>query len=107
MKIVITSSGERLNSKFDMRFGRCKWFCIWDSEKQSAEFIENTFKTLNGGAGTRAAELVAELNAAQVVSGDFGPKAKMLLDQFKIKLTVYDTPEMTVQEIIDLVNHKM
>jgi predicted Fe-Mo cluster-binding NifX family protein len=36
-----------------------------------------------GGAGTKAAETVADLNAERVISGDFGPKAKALLEQFK------------------------
>ncbi len=107
MKIIITSEGNNLKSKFDMRFGRSGWFCIWDSEKLKAEFIENGFKTLNGGAGTKAAEFVAEQEAAKIISGDFGPKAKSLLEQFKIQMIIYNSPEKTIQEIIDLVNYKI
>ncbi len=84
MKMTITSEGNNHKSKFDIRFGRRDWFCIWDSEKQNADFFEYCFKELNGGAGTKAAELVAEQDAAKIISGDFGPKAKSLLEQLKI-----------------------
>ena len=52
------------------------------------EIIENINKNSNGGAGTKSAELVAELGATQVISGDFGPKAKSLLEKMKIQMVI-------------------
>jgi predicted Fe-Mo cluster-binding NifX family protein len=100
MKFIITSTGDKLESKFDMRFGRSQWFCLWDSKEQKAGFVENSYKNLNGGAGTKAAELAAELNVEKVISGDFGPKAKSLLEQLNIQMITVDSPEKTVGEVI-------
>jgi predicted Fe-Mo cluster-binding NifX family protein len=101
MIIIITSTGNSRQSKFDLRFGRTSWFCVYNSENNSVQFIENEYKNANGGAGTKAAETVAELNAKRVISGDFGPKAKSLLEQFKIQMIIMDVQNKTIGEIIN------
>ena len=100
MKTGITSKGNNLNSGFDVRFGRTSWLCVYDSETGSAFFYENENKDLNGGAGTRTAEKAAELGVDQVISGDFGPKAKSMLEKFKIKMIIPGNHNRTVGEII-------
>lgn len=104
MKIVITSAGNSLKSKFDLRFGRAAWLCIYDTESQTTEFIENENKDINGGAGTKTSEKVAELGAQQVISGDFGPKAKALLEKLKIQMIVLDEGNKTIRDIIERLN---
>ena len=101
MNIVITASGNTLKSKFDMRFGRCAWFCVYNSENKTAEFFENENKNINGGAGTKSAAKVAELGAKRVISGDFGPKAKSLLERLNIQTAVLDDEDLTLENIID------
>jgi predicted Fe-Mo cluster-binding NifX family protein len=101
MITIITSTGNSRQSKFDLRFGRTSWFCVYNSENNSVQFIENEYKNANGGAGTKAAETVAELNAKRVISGDFGPKAKSLLEQFKIQMIIMDVQNKTIGEIIN------
>ena len=101
MKRIITSTGNSLDSEFDLRFGRAGWFCIHDIKTGQTEFIKNENKDLNGGAGTKSAELVAQLGAIQVISGDFGPKAKSLLEKMKIQMVILNEKYKTVQEIID------
>jgi len=104
MNIVITSSGNNLNSKFDLRFGRSAWFCIYNTEDKSIEFIENENKDINGGAGTKTAAKVAELGAQKVISGDFGPKAKSMLEKLQIKMEILDESNKNIGEIIDQIN---
>lgn len=101
MKTVITSKGNNLQSKFDLRFGRAGWFCVYDRTTKTTEFIENSFKDLNGGAGTKASELIAEHGASQVVSGDFGPKAKSLLERLKIQMIILDESQLKIEDIIN------
>lgn len=104
MKIIITSTGESLKTKFDLRFGRASWFCVYDTETKSTKFIENKSKKEKSGAGTKAAEQAAELEISSVVSGHFGPKAQSLLEQFKIRMIMISEKEKTVQEIINKMN---
>lgn len=100
MKTAITSTGDELTSKMDLRFGRTSYICIYDNENGSTSFFQNENKNLNGGAGTKTAEKIAELGAGCVISGDFGPKAKSLLERMKIQMIIPDNESKTIEEII-------
>ena len=105
MKMLITSTGNSLDSKLDLRFGRAAWFCVYNAETHEAEFLENESLNAQGGAGTKTAEKVAELGINRVISGDFGPKAKSLLERFKIQMIIMNEDNKTVQEIIDKIQN--
>ena len=104
MNIVITSSGNSLESKFDLRFGRSAWLCVYDTDTKSTEFIENENRDINGGAGTKTAAKVAELGAQKVISGDFGPKAKSMLEKLQIQMIIFDQNNKSIGEIINQIN---
>ncbi|MGQ1787139.1 NifB/NifX family molybdenum-iron cluster-binding protein [Saccharicrinis sp. GN24d3] len=100
MKTVITSSGENLMSSFDMRFGRAAYFCVLDQDSGNTEFLENVNKDDSHGAGTKVAERLIELGIQKVVSGDFGPKAKELLEKFNIQMVVLQNAGLTIDDIV-------
>jgi len=100
MKVIITASGDNTKSKFDLRFGRAGWFCVYDSETKSTQFIENSFKNANGGAGTKSSEMAAELGAEKVISGEFGPKAKTMLEKLRIQMVAIKDDQLKVDDII-------
>ena len=100
-KTVITSTGNDLNAKFDKRFGRAAWFCVFNSETNGTTFYENQNINANQGAGTKAAEKMVELKVSRIISGDFGPKAKELLDKFNIQMIIIQDDNATVQTIIN------
>lgn len=101
MKTVVTSKGNNLNAAFDMRFGRAGWFCIINDETKTTEFIKNENVNANGGAGTKSSAKMAELGVKKIISGDFGPKAKDLLERLQIQMVTLDEQGLTVQEVID------
>jgi len=101
MKLIITSAGDNLKSKFDLRFGRSAWLCVYDTDTEEVQFVENENKFVNGGAGTKTAAKVAELGAERVISGDFGPKAKALLEKLKIQMIILDEFNKTVGSILE------
>lgn len=100
-KTVITSSGNSLDSKFDRRFGRAAWYCLFDDEKGEIEFYENHNINAGHGAGIKAAEKMVELNIKKIISGDFGPKAKDILEKFNIQMVIIQDENTSVQSIID------
>lgn len=100
-KTIITSSGNTPESNFDQRFGRAEWFCIYDEESGETSFIPNENLNANQGAGTKTAELMVELKADKIISGDFGPKAKDLLDKFNIQMVILNESSITINAIID------
>lgn len=101
MKTIITSTGNQLNSVFDLRFGRASWFCLYDDQSGEISFIENENINAQSGAGTKTVEKVVELGVKKVISGDFGPKAKELLEKFNIQMVLLQDDKNTVQRIID------
>jgi predicted Fe-Mo cluster-binding NifX family protein len=100
MKTIISSTGNDIKSQFDLRFGRAGWFCLLDEETGKTRFIKNAHQDEPHGAGTRASETVIELGATKIISGDFGPKAKELLDKFNIQMVIIPDDSHTIADII-------
>jgi predicted Fe-Mo cluster-binding NifX family protein len=100
MKTAITSSGNETTSLFDLRFGRAHSFCIYDDQTGDVSFIENANMNAQGGAGTKSAEKMMELGVQKVISGDFGPKAKTLLDKFQIQMVIINDENKTIGDIL-------
>jgi predicted Fe-Mo cluster-binding NifX family protein len=101
MKTIISSTGNNLDSAFDLRFGRAAWFCLLDEETGETSFYENENNEASHGAGTKAVEKVMELGASKVISGDFGPKAKELLEKFKIQMVLLTDDSKSIADIAD------
>lgn len=76
MKLAVTSLGETLESPVDQRFGRTRFFVLYDTDEESWSAHSNQ-QNLNApqGAGIQAGQKVAELGAEVVVTGHCGPKA--------------------------------
>ena len=99
MKTIISSTGNKLDSGFDLRFGRAAWFCLLDEETGETTFYENENKEVSHGAGTKAVEKLVELGATKVISGDFGPKAKELLEKFDIQMVLLSDDSRSIADI--------
>ena len=100
MKTIISSTGNKTDSQFDLRFGRAGWFCLLDEETGKTRFLKNDHLDAAHGAGTKASETVIEEGATKAISGDFGPKAKEVLDKFNIQMVIIPDDSLTIAEII-------
>jgi predicted Fe-Mo cluster-binding NifX family protein len=100
MKILVTSTGETLESPVDSRFGRAAKFILFDTVSGQYESIDNT-QSMNAsqGAGIQAAETVARLGSRCVITGHCGPKAFRVLSAAGIK--IFTTDAATVAEALD------
>ena len=100
MKIAVTSLGESLESPVDQRFGRTRFFILWDSE--SGEWsVRNNQQNREApqGAGIQAAQHVANFGVGAVITGHCGPKAYRTLDAAGIP--VYAGVSGSVQDALD------
>lgn len=89
MKIAVTSMGNSLDSEVSMVFGRCAYFIIADIENGEVKGfspIENSAMNERGGAGIKAAQLVANSEVNALISGAVGPNAFEILKQVGIIL---------------------
>ena len=88
----------------DSRFGRCKFFAIYDSENKSPQFVENTASSLTEGAGPAALQLLTARGVSKLVSGNFGVKIKTLSSDLNVQLIVMREIH-TIESIINILNH--
>jgi predicted Fe-Mo cluster-binding NifX family protein len=100
MKIVVTSLGETLESPIDPRFGRARFFVLYDLEtgQWSAHDNKQNLEAAQG-AGIQSAQHVVDLGAEAVITGHCGPKAFATLTAADID--VYPETSGSVQEAID------
>ncbi|MEA3464372.1 MAG: NifB/NifX family molybdenum-iron cluster-binding protein [Patescibacteria group bacterium] len=89
MKIAISSTGKKLESAIDAKFGRCSYFLIIEIDDKKiigVRAIENTAAEQMGGAGITAAEIVANEKVGAVITANLGPRAFSVFRQFGIKI---------------------
>ena len=105
MKIAISSTTQNIDGKIDEVFGRCPYFIIAEIEDGKigeVEAIKNESTDQASGAGISAAQLVAEKKASVVITGNIGPRALDVLNQFNILIySGSGTVKKVLQDFID------
>ncbi|MFA5167334.1 MAG: NifB/NifX family molybdenum-iron cluster-binding protein [Candidatus Omnitrophota bacterium] len=86
MKIGITSTGKDKDSEVDPRFGRCKYFLIFDTDSGNVEAFENPSIQQSGGAGIQAGQLIVSKGVEAVLTGNMGPNAFQVVQAAGIKV---------------------
>ena len=76
MKVAVTSQGRNADCQVDPRFGRAKYFVVFDTETEEVFTLDNA-QNLNAlqGAGIQAARNVIDAGAGALITGNVGPKA--------------------------------
>ena len=88
MRIIIASKGKTLQDDISEVFARAPYFLVVEKENKEVKLVEelvNHAASQSSSAGITAARIVAEKGAEVVVSGNFGPRASSVLEQFQIK----------------------
>ncbi len=100
MILGIAASQNTISSPIDLHFGRCSWFCIYNTVTGSFIFWENPCHSEQKHAGLQVAEMLEQHGVTVVVAGRFGNKVVEQLRGKGIQLVV--TPEgKTVEDIIN------
>ncbi len=99
MKIVVTATAPAWDAPVDPRFGRGAYFIVVDSATHEWQAHENPAVNAAGGAGSQAAQFIAQQGAEAAISGDFGPNAYITLAAAEIKMFLLG-PSKTVSEAI-------
>ena len=100
MKIVVTATSPNIDSEVDPRFGRGAYFIVVDPDTLEWQAHPNPGVSAPGGAGTLAAQFVANQNAGAVISGDFGPNAYNALNAAGVSMYLFGASR-TVREAIE------
>ncbi len=99
MKVAIPSSSNTEDAKMDGRFGRCTYFCIYDSEKDTLEFVNNPAVNARGGAGFQAVEFLINKEVKVVIVPQLGPNADGVLKRGNVE--VFQGENISVKELIE------
>lgn len=105
MIVAITSTGNSLESFIDPRFGRCSYFIFYNTETKESVFQPNPFKDNDEGVGVAVVDWISAFSCSKIISGQFGMKIKPLLDESRIQLILVNDPELTIRQIINLLDH--
>jgi predicted Fe-Mo cluster-binding NifX family protein len=102
MKLVFTTQGTDWDSPMDPRFGRTRFFLIYDEESGEMQTYDNTkIDDEAHGAGTRTAQKLFEFGAEVLITGNGpGHNAARVLQNIGIKICV-GAGHMTVREAYD------
>jgi len=107
MKVAITATENSLEGQLDPRFGRARYFLVYDLENDRSEFIDN-HQNLNApqGAGVQSAQTVLDQQVGAVVSSNLGPRAHAILSQAGVK--IFQSEERPLKDIVeDLKNDRL
>ncbi len=99
MKLIITSQGMDPADAVDPRFGRARYFILFDTDSEEFKVLDNADQVeASQGAGVQAAQNVVNSGAEILLTGACGPKAFEVLSAASIK--IYSGIKGTVQEAV-------
>lgn len=102
MKIVISATGKINESLLDMRFGRCEYFQIHDTESGEVKILENKGQNSSAGAGIAASNQLIEEKVDVIITGNLGPNAFELIEKAGIK--AYKCGNITISSVLEKYN---
>jgi len=101
MIIAIASNKNDFKALVDPQFGKCNWFCLYDTETHQSSFIENPASQNQENAGCDATELLLGENISMAIAGRFGSK---VVDVFRTNNIQMVIPEIQ-QTLSEIINH--
>ncbi|MDU1320932.1 MAG: NifB/NifX family molybdenum-iron cluster-binding protein [Clostridium botulinum] len=102
MKIAISSTGKTMEDLLDMRFGRCEYFQIHDTESKEVKILENEGRNASGGAGIVASNQLVDEKVDVIITGNFGPNAFEIIEKAGVK--AYKCESISITSVIEKYN---
>ncbi|HHU83900.1 MAG TPA: dinitrogenase iron-molybdenum cofactor biosynthesis protein [Clostridiales bacterium] len=99
MKIAIPVNEQNLKSEVCQSFGRAPHFLFYDTDTKESYFLDNSAVASQGGAGIRAAQVIADHGVTALITTRCGENAEEVLR--KAEVLIYKSISGTVQENID------
>lgn len=98
MLIAVSTKKPELYSELSDAFGRSRYFMIYDSIKNTSEFIVNPFSSELGGAGIQSARFLIEKNIEAIITTFIGLNTLRFINTLNIK--VYNGSNLKTYEAI-------
>jgi predicted Fe-Mo cluster-binding NifX family protein len=98
MLIAVSTKKPDLSSELSEAFGRSRYFMIYDSIKNTSEFMLNPFSSELGGAGIQSARFLIEKNIEAIITTFIGLHTLRFINSLNIK--VYNGSNLKTYEAI-------
>ncbi len=98
MKIVIPVDKNSIENRVCSSFGRAPYFLIYDIESQTSSYVSNHAAASQGGAGIKAAQIVADTGVRALLTPRCGDNAARVFAAAGIK--IYKTINDSVNDNI-------
>jgi len=85
MKYAIPVNSKDENDNISSVLGRSKYFAIYETGKEGFEYLDNPGINQARGAGTAAAQFIADHNVNKVISVNIGPNVISSLKMAQIE----------------------
>ncbi len=102
MKIAISAAGKNNESLLDIRFGRCEYFQIHDTESGEVKILENKGQNSSGGAGIVSANQLIDEKVEVIITGNLGPNAFKLIQKAGTK--AYKCGNIAISSVLEKYN---
>ena len=99
MKIAIPVDEKSLKSNVCVSFGRAPYFLFYNTVTKESYYLDNTAAASQGGAGIRAAQVIADHGVKALLTPRCGENAEKVLSGAEV--LVYKSISGTAQENID------
>lgn len=99
MKIAIPVDEQNLKSGVCPSFGRAPYFLIYQTDTKERYYLDNSAVASQGGAGIKAAQVIADQGVTALLTPRCGENAEEVLRQSEI--LIYKTIPGTVQQNVD------
>lgn len=98
MKIGMSVKNCGMEPLLDSRFGRSKYFYLYETDKDITTIVENKGQYADGGAGIVAAGQMVDEHVDVVITGHLGPNAYRVIETSGIK--AYQSDERDLKAVL-------
>lgn len=99
MRIAIPSEDKSMSAAVCKSFGRAPYFLLYNSITKESMFLDNSAVVSQGGAGIRAAQVIADNGTQVLITPRCGENAEKIL--ISAEVLIYKAVDGTVKQNID------
>lgn len=101
---AISSTGKTEKSFLDVRFGKCEYIVIFDTEKNQYSISENQFVKENH-SGIKLVNYLKEQGVTTIITGEVGPMVSTQLEKDEMQLVLLAEERIKIDEVMDRISN--
>jgi predicted Fe-Mo cluster-binding NifX family protein len=106
MIIAIPTEDKNMDKNVYPSFGRAPFFLLYNTDTQESQYLDNSAVMSQGGAGIRAAQVIADNRARALIVPRCGENAEKVLTGAQV--LIYKAIDASIKDNIDaLINEKL